>query len=159
MFIKLQPFLAMLLSLAMLTLTLPAKAKEDKCALLNEASCLASPSCTLNYISNNKYSCDLAKNSCEQDFTQWTLFAKKGTIQNDPTLTNYEQINYEQVKSCEIKKNCKYKNVNGYCEPGYTCTVTGGTPAMCEKMLDKNLFINKVLKKNKLKKKDLKKKD
>jgi len=154
---KLQLFLAMLLSLAILTFTLTVMAKESKCALLTEANCLTSPSCTLNYISNNKYSCDLAKNSCEQDFTQWTLFAKKSTIQNDPTLTNYEKINYEQVKSCEIKKNCKYKNVNGYCEPGYTCTVTGGMPAMCEMMLNKSLFNKKPLKKEAFKKNELKK--
>lgn len=107
-------------------------AEETNCQSLSEAHCLTSSQCTLNYISDNNYSCDMAKNSCEKGFTQWTLFPTDTLIENNSAKNHSAPINYEQMKSCEIKAGCKYSNAEGYCEPGYSCAVTGGKPAMCE---------------------------
>nr|WP_218642669.1 hypothetical protein [Colwellia sp. UCD-KL20] len=107
-------------------------AEEAVCQNLSEAHCLTNNQCTLNYISDNNYSCDIAKNSCEQGFTQWTLFPTDTLIENNSDKNNSAPINYEQMKSCEIKVGCKYSNAEGYCEPGFNCAVTGGKPAMCE---------------------------
>ena len=107
-------------------------AEEADCQSLSEAHCLTSSQCTLNYISENTYSCDMAKNTCEQGFTQWTLFPTDTLIENNSAKSHSAPINYEQMKSCEIKAGCKYSNAEGYCEPGFNCSVTGGKPAMCE---------------------------